>query len=177
MELPSKARIQSALVMSELVGHGAEEAARAIALLLRRESVSVGKIETVTHEQLASRIDEGMRALIVGFTVSGGVPCRFAAVTSEASARLIAAELVGPFVSETFSKRALGALTELCNIAASAYLNGVARAIDTACVPSVPILILDDVHSAIDSALGDTHEIAVARLDVGSATLDLALAR
>ena len=179
MERPSAARIQSPLVVAELVRHGAHEAARALALLLRCASVPVASVESVTHAELAARylVDGQTRALVVAFTVAGGFPGQFAVAASEADARVFAAELVGRFRSEKFSKRALGALTELANIAASAYFNGVARAIDTACVPSVPILVLDDAESAVDSALGSSSEIAVVRLQVGGAALDLALAR
>ena len=160
---------------SDLVAAGAAEAARAIALLLRRPSLAVKGKDVVDVAALAARI--GPRALVVGFTVSGGLPGRFALATTEAHAQKLAHDLVGPQKIDGLSKRALGALTELGNIGASAYLNGVARALDTACVPSVPSLLVDDADKAVAHAFGSASAIDVVRLDGGGVFIDLCFAR
>jgi chemotaxis protein CheC len=156
----------------DLVEAGAAEAGRAIALLLRRPKVVVASIDVVDVATLAQRL--GPRALVVGFMVSGGFPGRFALAASEAHALKLAADLVGG--SGGLTKKALGALTELGNIGASAYLNGVARALDTACVPSVPSVAVDDATSAISHALG-AGSVDVAQLDAGGVLIELCLAR
>src|SRR4051812_20138024 len=131
------------MVRRELVEAGALEAGRALALLLRKPALPVRSVDVVDPTALARRL--GPRALVVGFTISGGLPGRFALLTSEKNAYQIALDLVGsmgaPNKDGALGKRAVGALTELGNIGASAFLNGVARALETACVPSVPSLL------------------------------------
>ncbi len=166
------------MVPRDLVEAGAHEAGRALALLLRRADVPVTAIDDVSPAELAARV--GPRAVVVGFTVSGGMPGRFAVVTSEAHAQKLADALVGaPGADGALGRRALGALTELSNIGASAYLNGVARALDTACVPSVPSVIVDDAGKALALALGvdGTVAVSVARLDAGGVFVELCLIR
>src|SRR4051812_41109389 len=161
----------------DLVEAGAAEASRAIALLLRRPKVVVASVDVVDAATLAKRL--APRALVVGFTVSGGHPGRFALATTEAHAHKLAADLVGPAktAADVLSKRALGALTELGNIGASAYLNGVARALETACVPSVPSVAVDDADKAVALALGAASSIEVARLDAGGVFVDLCFSK
>ncbi|HEY4221399.1 MAG TPA: chemotaxis protein CheC [Myxococcota bacterium] len=165
-------------IARNLVEAGAAEAARAIALLLRKPTVPVRAIDVVDAEGLALRL--APRALVVGFTVSGGVPGRFALAATEAHGNKLAQDLVGVSTRSAvdgLNKRALGALTELGNIGASAYLNGLARALDTACVPSVPSLLVDDALVAVQHALGNAREISVATLEAGSFTIELCLTR
>jgi chemotaxis protein CheC len=143
-----------------LIEAGAQEAARAMALLLRRP-VAVRSIETASLDAIAHKL--GPRALVVGFTVSGGLPGKFALATSEENAGKLAHDLVG---KSTLDKKSIGALTELGNIGASAFLNGVARALDTACVPSVPSVIVDEPKQAL-AGFDVSGELAVAELDAG----------
>lgn len=154
----------------ELAQAGANEAALAIARLLKISSARVGRVETVADDVLAAR--QGPRALVVGFTISGGIKGRFAVVTSETHAKTIAHELVA-FKGEGLPKKALGALTELGNIGASAYLNGIADMVQASCVPSIPSCAIDDATTAIRSALGPS--LIVARVVAGPHELDLAL--
>src|SRR4051794_19184147 len=94
----------------ELIDAGAQEAGRAIALLLRRPAVPVKGVDVVTAAALAARL--APRALVVGFTVSGGLPGKFALATTEAHAHKLASDLVGLQKGDGLSKRAMGALTE-----------------------------------------------------------------
>src|SRR5438270_6110190 len=108
-------------VPRHLIEAGAHEAGRAVALLLRKPSATLAGIETLSSTELAARV--GPRALVVGFTVSGGLPGRFALATTEASSRKLAHDLVGSVSGKgAGDKRAMGALTELGNIGASAWL-------------------------------------------------------
>ena len=167
MPMPLTADANSVL---ELAQAGANEAALAIATLLKISSARVALVETIADEALASR--HGPRALVVGFTISGALQGRFAVVTSEAHAKALAHELV-TFKGEGLPKKALGALTELGNIGASAYLNGIADMVQSSCVPSVPSCTIDDAATAIRAVLGPS--LLVARVSAGPHELDLAL--
>lgn len=154
----------------ELAQAGANEAALAIARLLRVSSARVELIERVARDVFARR--HSPRALVVAFTISGAVHGRFAVVTSEAQARTIARELV-PFTGDGLPEQAVGALTELGNIGASAYLNGISDMTQMSCVPSVPSCAIDEATAAITAALGPS--LLVARLTAGPHQMDLAL--
>jgi chemotaxis protein CheC len=157
----------------DVVEAGAKEAARAVARLTRSVGFAVDRVELVAPAALAER--NGPRALVVSVEVTGGVRGRFALVTSETHARGLARSLLPNLrVEDTLSARHLGALTELGNIGASAWLNGVATVVRAMCLPSVPNLVLDEAGAAITSALGAGSEISVARLDLGTSTVDLA---
>jgi chemotaxis protein CheY-P-specific phosphatase CheC len=157
----------------ELAQAGANEAALAIARMLKMTAARVSPLETVADGKLAER--HGPRALVVSFTISGGVAGRFAVVTSEAHARALAKELVPSLKGDGLPKKAVGALTELGNIGASAYLNGIADMLNVTCVPSVPHFVVDETHAALASALGGAPLI-VARVTAGPHEVDLALA-
>jgi chemotaxis protein CheC len=161
----------------EVVAAGAQEAARAMSRLLRRVPLSVGVSETLSFDALAAR--HRPRALLVGFTLSGGVHGRLALVMTEASARALAHDLMGPDerivdADDVLTRRALGALTELGNIGASGFMNGVAGHIGATCIPSVPAVVLDDADGAVMGSFGEAPALSVARLDIGE-PVDLAL--
>lgn len=160
----------------ELAQAGANEAALAIARMLPKVTAArVAPLETLGDDALAKR--HAPRALVVSFTVSGAVAGRFAVVTSEAHARALAKELLPSLKGDGLPKKAVGALTELGNIGASAYLNGIADMLNASCVPSVPTCTLDDAHTAVAQALGDAHApLIVARVTAGPHEVDLALA-
>ena len=58
------------------------------------------------------------------------------------------------------------ALAELGNIAASAFLNGIAALIRGSMVPSVPELVADGTDQVLDAALGSFDQVWRARVDV-----------
>jgi chemotaxis protein CheY-P-specific phosphatase CheC len=158
----------------ELAQAGANEAALAIARLLKMSSARVAPLETVADAALAQR--HGPRALVVSFTVTGAVQGRFAVVTSEAHARALAKELVPSLKGDGLPKKAVGALMELGNIGASAYLNGIADMLNASCWPSVPHLVVDESHAAVSNALGaGASSVIVARVTAGPHDIDLAL--
>lgn len=156
----------------ELAQAGANEAALAIARMLKMTAARVGPLETVANGALAAR--HGPRALVVSFTISGGVAGRFAVITSEAHAQALAKQLVPSLKGDSLPKKAVGALMELGNIGASAYLNGIADMLNTTCVPSVPHFVVDDAAVAVANALG-TSGVIVARVTAGPHEVDLAL--
>jgi chemotaxis protein CheY-P-specific phosphatase CheC len=158
----------------DIVEAGAGEAALAVARLLKATGFSVEAVEIIDGDALAAR--HGPRALIVSFSVSGALGGGFALVTSEEHARALAVQLVGGGEGGLpLTRKQLGALTELGNIGASAYLNSIANRLGARCLPSVPSLILDDAPRAVESSLGDAASIQVARVLFGAHAVDLAL--
>lgn len=155
-----------------MVEFGAREAARAVARLVKSVGFSVEGVDVMSARALAAR--HTPRALVVSFTVSGGLQGTFALVASEEHARRLALALVGG-PAEALSRRQLGALTELGNIGVSAYLNGVAQRLGATCLPSVPSLLLDQSHRAVEAAFGASTGVHVARLALGAEAVDLAL--
>jgi chemotaxis protein CheY-P-specific phosphatase CheC len=150
-----------------LVEAGAHAAARALGLLLRAQ-VHVVDVGAASVSAIAARY--APRACAVTFTVTSALPGRFVVLTTEASAQGIAAELVGATAREP-----LGALKELGNITASAFLNGVAALLETSCVPSVPSIEMEAAERALAHALGRDGEALYARLARGTEHIDLVL--
>lgn len=160
----------------ELAQAGAHEAALAIARLLKITNARVTAPEIIDAGTLAQR--HAPRALVVSFTITGAVQGRFALITSEAHARALAKELVPSLKGDALPKKAVGALMELGNIGASAYLNGIADMSNASCWPSVPHLVVEDAHAAIANAVGaasDSASVIVARVIAGPHEVDLAL--
>lgn len=154
----------------ELAQAGANEAALSVARLLKISVAQVGLVETMAADVLALR--HGPRALVVGFTVSGALQGRFAMVTSEMHAKAMALQLVS-FTGDSLSTKAIGALTELGNIGASAYLSSIADLLCASCMPSVPSWTIDEASSAVAASLG--RSLIVAPLMAGPHRIDLAL--
>lgn len=161
----------------DLLEAGAREAAEAILRLSHHESA---RILTAGSEPLSALIARlGPRAVVVGFTVNGGVSGRFALAVDEAGAHALAAAMTGAAVAakDKLGKRSLAALTELGNIAASAFMNGAAELLHKSCVPSVPSLAVGDPAALLPAALGNGSAAQVARVAIGDLHVELALAR
>lgn len=163
----------------DLLEAGAREAAEAILRLSHHESA---RILTAGSEPLSALIARlGPRAVVVGFTVNGGVNGRFALAVDEAGAHALSAAMTGGGApgagKDKLGKRALAALTELGNIAASAFMNGAAELLHKSCVPSVPSLAFGDPAELLPAALGNGSAAQVARVAIGDLHVELALAR
>lgn len=158
---------------------GAREAAEALLRLAQRESA---RIVFAGSEPVSAVVERaGPRAVVVGFTVSGGLQGRFALVLADPAARALATAMTGPGRGqdgdEKLGKRALAALTELGNIAASAFMNGAAELLHQSCIPSVPSLHHGDPAEHVPAVLGGASTAEIARLDIGDIHVDVALVR
>ena len=135
--------------IEHVVQHGAQESASALSRLLRRpvgvESFAVADIASVAHEH--SRV-----SVVLAFETSGGVPGHLAFVLDETVAASLVASLTGAEASD-LNTVALMALAEIGNIAASAFLNGVARVVGRTCLPSVPRVTHSPTEQALRAAL------------------------
>ena len=161
----------------DLVEAGAREAAEAIMRLARRESGRMLSVDAERLEALCGRV--APRAVVVGFTVSGAIEGHFALVIAEAGARALANDMIGAkpghAAAEKLGRRGTAALTELGNIAASAFLNGAAELLRASCVPSVPSLFVGDPAQLVPDALGGAAEALVVRLMIGDVDVEIAL--
>lgn len=162
----------------DLLEAGARDAAEAILRLAQRESARILSVDVEPLSALVARL--APRAVVVGFVVSGGVQGRFALVLTEPAARVIAQAMVGgrhtQVPSEKLGKRLTGALTELGNIAASAFMNGAAELLHQSCLPSVPSLAVGDPAELLPKALSGRSQAQVARVEVGGVHVELLLA-
>ncbi len=165
----------SALV-EQVVEAGAQEAASALGRLLR----------VAVHADAATHLDlrqlsaaHGPRAVVIAFQASGGVAGTLVLVVDDAVAGSLAGRLTGPpravaagqaGSDDTLGVGGLGALAELGNIVASAFLNGAARVVGRTCLPSVPRLVHDVTADAVASVL---PVIAAGSVAVPVATLRL----
>jgi chemotaxis protein CheY-P-specific phosphatase CheC len=145
------------------VESGARAAALAIGRILRRPGMAADVDEPVRAE-LEARL--GARAVGIWFTVTGDSSGRFAALVAEQDAVALAGHLVRENTVATLGERELAALSELGNIAASAFLNGIAALIRGSMVPSVPELIADTTDAVLNVALGEFDRVWAARIDV-----------
>lgn len=153
------------------VESGARAAALALGRMLRRPGMA-GDVDEPDRATLASRLGE--RAVAVSFTVTGAQPARFAALIAEHDALALSRHLVKD-AGAALGARETAALAELGNIAASAFLNGVAALLHGSCVPSVPELVHDSVTLVLADALGaDEGALWVARIDVDQRAVWLA---
>lgn len=160
----------------ELAQAGANEAALAIARLLKVSAARVAPLEKLASNGVATLAQRhGPRALVVSFTFTGAIEGRFAVVTSESHAKALAKELLPSLKGDGLPKKAVGALTELGNIGASGFLNGIADMLNATCVPSVPTCVVDDAAHVLTRVFG-AGELIVARVTAGPHDVDLALA-
>ena len=163
----------------DLLEAGAREAAEAILRLTHRESARILAAGNEPAAAVVGRV--APRAVVIGFHISGGVVGRFAVAVSEAGARALAHEMIGGKQGHTsadkLGKRVIAALTELGNIVASAFMNGVAELVHESCVPSVPVFSNGDPAQVLPGALGGATEALVVRLVIGDVDVELMLAR
>ena len=161
----------------DLLEAGAREAAEAIMRLTHHETARMLSADREAVAAMFARV--GPRAVVVAFTVSGGVHGRFALAVGERGAGSLAAAMTGNSgagsAADRLGKRALAALTELGNIAASAFMNGAAELLHESCVPSVPSVTVGDPVELLPAALGGAAAAHVARLIVGDVEVELAL--
>ncbi len=158
--------------LAQVVQHGAQESASALSRLLRRpvgvEGFAVAEVAAVARDH--SRV-----AVVLAFETSGGVPGHLAFVIDEAIAASLVASLTGADAGE-LNKSALMVLAEIGNIAASAFLNGVARVVGRTCLPSVPRVTHSPTEQALRAALPPVPlRVATLRVD-GSDTVTVVFA-
>lgn len=120
--------------VQQLTHQGAKEAAEALSRMLGQvvQLGAVGRADIVLTGRRHQR-----QVIALGFETSGALVGQLVFVLDQAVGAEIAQALIGR-AGETVGKAALQALAEVGNIAASAFLNGVARQTATTCLPSVP---------------------------------------
>ncbi len=134
---------------AHLVQPAARESAQALSRLLRR-SIAVSAFDVVD----LARVSRGHSRIGVtlAFETGGGAPGHLAFVLDEDVAVRLVAGLTGAHDAE-LGTTALMALAEVGNIAASAFLNGVASVVGRACLPSVPRVLHAPVEQSVRAAL------------------------
>lgn len=135
---------------AQVAQHGAHEAAAALSRLLRQPVVA-GAFAALDPASLAAV--HGGSVVVITFDTSGGIDGTLAVVLDDDVAQRLAGRLTGGGADTgTIGPTALAALAELGNIAASAFLNAVARLLKRSCLPSVPRV----GHAAASTALAAT---------------------
>lgn len=157
---------------SENIAACMHEAASALARFLGGGRLEVRAFEQLSASALAAL--HGPRAVVVSFRVTGPANGAFALVATEEGAAVLAERLVGQG-DGALSPRQLDALREVGNIGVSAYLNGLARLVGRACLPSVPALVHGSADVAVDSAFAGRQDLQVVRLALEPTQLTLAL--
>jgi chemotaxis protein CheY-P-specific phosphatase CheC len=87
----------------------------------------------------------------IAFDVVGPLGAHLALVVPESDARTLAAALLGTAPGAEFDGAARAAVTEMANIVASSFLNGLAKALAMTLVPSVPHLIEDATRPLVEA--------------------------
>lgn len=134
-------------VLLSLCADGARAAAEALARLLDAEASPVEGPVRVSAVELEQRL--GPDVMAVGFRLSGGFEGALLHVLSPGDADALLARLPERLRAHAREERAQGALAELGNIAASAFLNAVAARVRRACVPSVPRYVDGGLRGAL----------------------------
>lgn len=155
----------------QVAQHGAHEAAAALSRLLR---VPVTAAAFSTLDPAALGAAHAGSVVVITFDTSGGVDGTLAVVFDDDVARRFAVRLTGGAVEVgAIGPAALAALAELGNIAASAFLNGVARLVKRACLPSVPRVGHASASTVLSATLPDVV-MPVATLQAGGDRFSLA---
>jgi chemotaxis protein CheY-P-specific phosphatase CheC len=167
--------VTSSFEPTQLAQQGAHEAAQALACLLHLPvaayavtNLAPGLLrETHGHDDV----------IVIAFDVTGGVSGRLALVMNVDVARLFAERLLGRRAKAApwLGPASRGALSELGNIVASAFLNGVARLLHRSCLLSVPLVESAPVTSFFDTLTSDAV-LRVAPLHAGDHRLSLVCA-
>lgn len=139
-----------------LCADGARAAAEALARLLDAEASPVEGPERVSLLELESRT--GLGVSTIGFRLSGGFEGALLYVLRPGDADGLLARLPERLRAYARDERARGALGELGNIAASAFLNAVATRVRRACVPSVPRLFDGGLRGALERVEVDPEQ-------------------
>jgi chemotaxis protein CheY-P-specific phosphatase CheC len=141
--------VTTTLDPAQVAQHGAHEAAAALSRLLRLPVVA-GAFAALDPASLAAV--HGGIVVVITFDTSG-IDGTLAVVLDDEVAQRLASRLTGGGADTgTIGPTALAALAELGNIAASAFLNAVARQVKRSCLPSVPRV----GHAAASTALAAT---------------------
>lgn len=149
---------ESALL--ELCSAGAGAAADALARFLDAKALPVGAAVFISVSDLEALVGDHVAA--IGFRLSGGFEGALVHVLSAADADAMLARVPGGRPSGGVSgDRGRGALSEIGNIAASAFLNAVATRVRRACLPSVPRFSEGGVRLALESVDVSAAERAV----------------
>lgn len=139
---------ESALL--ELCSDGARAAADALARFLDAEALPVEPAVVIAVRDLESLV--GKHVAAIGFRLSGGFEGALVHVLGAADADAMLARVPGGTPTGGASgARGRGALSEIGNIAASAFLNAVATRVRRACLPSVPRFSAGGVRLALES--------------------------
>ena len=135
-------------------------------------AITVDVSETRELNSLAAHV-AGAEAVVVGFELSGDAGGVLVSMTNSATARRVAGCLLGAETDDVDldDPRVHGALSEVGNIVASAFLNAMSRVIGAPCLPSVPDLNRDEGVAALGRAL----ERARASIDEGAMLLEVTL--
>src|SRR5688572_14659255 len=165
--------------LKELFNIGAGSAATALSQMLGGEKVQVEvpNIQTVPTKRVGSDLGGEHRVVCaVGFTISGGLDARLLFVLEEASARRLAAVLLGKPLPKDGSEHAkqidpasLSALEETGNIVASSFVSGLGKLTNRRIMPSVPNSGFAAAGTVVDSVLSrlgsSAEESIVCRTD------------
>jgi chemotaxis protein CheC len=135
-------------------------------------SLDVEMSEADSAEALAKHV-AGEEAVVVGFELSGDAGGVLVAMLSAAAARRVAGSLLGTAQDDVdlADPRVHGALSEVGNIVASAFLNAMSSVLGAPCLPSVPDLNREEGGAAVKRAL----DRASASLDEGAMLLEVTL--
>lgn len=128
--------VEDERALLSLCAHGTRAAADALSRLIDAAESVVEGPERVTVAELERRVGPDVTA--IGFRLSGGFEGALLHVLTPDDADALLARLPGRVRPHAALERAQGALAELGNIAASAFLNAVATEVRRACLPSVP---------------------------------------
>lgn len=147
---------------NDIVSAGAQEAAAALQRLLR-VPVHADSVVALDTAQLGAA--HGPRVVVIVFQASGGITGTLGLVIDDEAAAWLAGHLMGAVTLDgAIGKNALGALAELGNIVASAFLNGAARVVGRTCLPSVPRVIHMSTTDALGAAVPAGTPLRVATL-------------
>jgi chemotaxis protein CheY-P-specific phosphatase CheC len=131
--------------LESVCADGARHALEAVGRLMSVPSEDValdsGSLETLPEAYAGLRDDT--ERFGVAFALSGGLSGGLLLVADETAVKRAAARLLGS-ESETIDERSRAVLSEIGNIVASAFLNGIADRMHRACLPSVPELLEGD---------------------------------
>jgi chemotaxis protein CheC len=163
--------VTSTLDPGQVAQHGAHEAAAALSRLLRLP-ITAGSFASLDPAALAAAHTGDV--VVITFETSGGVDGTLAVVFDDDVARRFAVRLTGGTSdSGAIGPASLAALAELGNIAASAFLNAVARLVKRTCLPSVPRVGHASASTVLAATLPDVV-MPVATLSADGARFSLA---
>lgn len=153
---------------------GASGAGSALATFVGKPdaSLDVDVLEADSADALARHV-AGEEAVVVGFELSGDAGGVLVAMLSAPAACRVAGSLLGAAQEDVdlSDPRVHGALSEVGNIVASAFLNAMSKVIGAPCLPSVPDLNRDEGAAAVARAL----DRASASLAEGAMLLEVTL--